>query len=336
MEIYRLVGLERLTKMSFGRVFAFVITVVVVLSFVAACGGGKTENGGDTGAKFLVGVSLLTEEHPFYRELKKAYEEQAKERGIKSKILSCNMDLSTQTTQVENFINLDVDAIVLSPAKSAGIAGAIRKANKAGIPVFTVDIAAEGGDVVSHIASDNVQGGRLAGEFMAKALAGKGKIAILDHPEVISVQDRVKGFREEIAKHAGLKIVDVQAAQGKRDVAVTVTENILQKHGDLDGIFAINDSTALGALAAIGQAGRSDIVLVGYDGDPEARKKILAGTALRADAVQYPDKIGHKAADIVADFLEGKDVPALVPVEVGLIDKKTLEEKALDMTGESE
>jgi len=309
------------------RLFAVVLAAAVCAALLASCASKKESSGAKPAKKeFTVGVTLLTEEHPFYRELKAAFIEQCKVRNMKPTILSCNMDLPTQTTQVENFITGRVDAMVVCPAESAGIAGAIRKANDAKIPVFTADIAAQGGEIVSHIASDNVAGGKLAGEYLAKLLKGKGEIAIVNHPVVQSVQDRVKGFKEAIAKYPGIKIVDDQAAEGRRDVAVTVTENILQKHPKLDGIFAINDNTALGALAAIDQSGRKNIVMVGYDGDPEARQKIAAGTALKADAVQYPREIGKATANAVADYLEGKKVPASIPVRVGLIDQASLKQ----------
>lgn len=304
------------------RSIAVVVAAAAAVSVIVSCSSKKPETGTTPGKKLhTVGVTLLTEEHPFYREMKAAFIEQCGVRNLKPTILSCNMDLPTQTTQVENFITQKVDAMVVCPAESAGIAGAVRRANAAKIPVFTADIAAQGGEIVSHIASDNIAGGRLAGERLAKLLNGKGDIAILNHPAVQSVQDRVKGFKEALAKFPGIKIVDDQAAEGKRDLAVTVMENILQKHPKLSGVFAINDSTALGALAAIEQAGRKDIIMVGYDGDPEARQKIAAGTALKADAVQYPSEIGKATANAVADHLEGKKVPAYVPVRVGLIDQ---------------
>lgn len=304
-------------------VSAIVVLGISVLLF--SCSAKKESTNSEPAKKQLtVGVTLLTEEHPFYRELKAAFIEQSKVRNLKPIILSCNMDLPTQTTQVENFITQRVSAMVVCPAESAGIAGAIRKANDAKIPVFTADIVAQGGKIESHIASDNIAGGKLAGDYMAKLLKGKGDVAIVNHPVVQSVQDRVKGFKEAIAKFPGIKIVDDQAAEGKRDMAVTVTENILQKHPKLNGIFAINDSTALGALAAIEQSGRKDVVMVGYDGDPEARQKILAGTALKADAVQYPREIGKATANAVADYLEGKKIPANIPVKVGLIDQESL------------
>lgn len=314
-------------EMKFVRLILIAVVAMVAVGLLVSCSSQKASAPAGGKKQFTIGVTLLTEEHPFYRELKAALIDECKARGIKPTILSCGMDLSTQTTQIENFITQGVNAMVVCPADSAGIAGAIRKANEAKIPVFTADISAEGGKVVSHIASDNVQGGKLAGEYMAKLLGGKGEIAIVNHPVVRSVQDRTKGFREAIAKYPGIKIVDDQAAEGKRDVAVTVTDNILQKHPKLDGIFAINDSTSLGALAAVDHAGRKNVVIVGYDGDPEARQKILAGTALKADAVQYPREIGKTTADTVADYLEGKNVPPVVAVRVGVIDQASLKKE---------
>jgi len=310
---------------------SILVLLPVMCSMLASCGKQAAKAPSDS-KQFTVGVTLLTEEHPFYRQLKSAFLEQCGRRNIRPTILSCNMDLPTQTTQIETFITQGVDAIVVCPADSAGIAGAIRKANDANIPVFTADIAAQGGKVVSHIASDNVQGGRLAGEYMAKLLESRDRkklfsVAIVNHPVVQSVQDRVRGFREAIGKYPNIKIVDDQAAQGQRDKAVDVTENMLQRHKNLHGIFAINDSTALGALAAIEQSGRNDIVLIGYDGDPEAREKIRAGTALKADVVQYPREIGRITADAVADYLQGKKVKPFIPVRVGIIDQASLKKE---------
>ena len=309
------------------RLLICAVVVVLVSVMLASCASKGTKKADGGKKEFTLGVSLLTEEHPFYRELKDALEKECKVRGIKPIILSCDFDLSRQTTQVENFISQDVDAMIVCPANSAGIAGAVRKANKAGIPVFTADIAAQGGKIASHIASDNVAGGKLAGEYMAKALNGKGNVAIVNCPDVQSVQDRVKGFKEGISKCPDIKIVDDQSAEGKRDMAVTVTENLLQKHAKLDGIFAINDSSALGALTAIEQANRKSIVLIGYDGDPEARTKILEGCSLKADAVQYPREIGKATVNAVADYLEGKKIPAFVPVKVGIIDQASLKKE---------
>lgn len=275
--------------------------------------------------EFRVGVTLLTKSHPFYQELEAAMRETAEKEGIELNIQSAEFKMDDQQAQIEDFITQQVDAIVVCPVDSDTIGGAIRRANEAKIPVFTADIKANEGDVVCHIASDNVAGGRLAGEYMAKLLKGKGKIIIIDHPKVMSVRDRTKGFVEAISKYPGIKIIDRPPGDGERTTSMNVMENMLQRHPDLDGVFAINDSTALGALAAIRQAKRNDIVIVGYDGDPEARDEILRDSPLKADAVQYPRKIGEMTIKMVAKYLRGEKVPKVVPIEVGLIDKKSLQ-----------
>lgn len=278
--------------------------------------------------KWRVGVTLLTKQHPFYQELESAMRETAQKEGIELLIQSAEFNLADQTAQVENFLTSGVDALIICPVDSAGIAGAVKKANAAKVPVFTADIAAQDGEVVCHVASDNVQGGRLAGEYMAKLLNGKGKIVIIDHPVVTSVQDRTRGFLEAISKYPGIQVVDRPPGDGVRDKAMAVAETMLQKYPDLAGIFAINDSTALGALKAVESMGRTSVVIVGYDGDPEARREILRGSPLKADAVQFPRKIGSTVVEMVARHLRSEQVPKLVPIPCDIIDKEKLEKEA--------
>jgi len=271
-----------------------------------------------------VGVSLLTKQHIFYKDLEAGMRSTARRLNIRLLVQSAEFDLAAQTAQVEDFITQKVDAIVVCPVDSAGIGGAIKHANRAGIPVFTADIAAKEGKVASHIASDNIQGGRLAGQYMVKALRGQGKIAIIDHPIVTSVQDRVRGFLEALKSYKGIKVVARQTAEGQRDKAMSVMENLLQAHPDLKGVFGINDDSALGALAAIKAAGRNDIVVIGYDATPEARKAILSGGPLKADSVQHPDRIGKITIETVTRYLAGQKVPPYIPVAVGIVDRVSL------------
>jgi len=272
-----------------------------------------------------IGVSLLTEAHPFYQELQRGMQHAADSLGVDLHIVAGEWDLARQTSQVETFINQHMDAIVLAPVDTRGIVSAVEEANHAGIPVFTADIASSGGQVVSHIASDNVQGGRLAGEYMANLLHGHGKVAILDQPTVSSVIDRVRGFRDAMAKYPGISIVAAPAVErGLRDVAKQKTDNLLQAHPDLDGIFGSNDDCALGALASVRAAGKNNIVIVGFDGTAEARSAISSGTALKADATQYPLVIGERTIEAVVAKLHGQPVPDHIPVPVGIIDKDSL------------
>ncbi|MDO8585696.1 MAG: substrate-binding domain-containing protein [Armatimonadota bacterium] len=297
---------------------AAVLAAVAVAATLSSCAKRATSTGP------VVGVTLLTKAHPFYQQMEKAMKEEAAARNMTLRIQSAETQLGTQNSQVDGFITQKVAAIVICPVDSASIVGAIRRANDAKIPVFTADIAAKGGDVVCHIASDNVAGGRLAGEHMVKLLKGKGEIVVIDYPTVTSVQDRTKGFMEAVGK-SQIKVVGRPNGDADRAKSMAAMDNMLQAHPGIKGVFAINDNTALGVLASLSHAKRTDIVVVGYDGDPEAREAILAGSPLKADAVQYPREIGKTTIEMVSRHLSGEKVPANKPVEVGIIDKESLE-----------
>lgn len=307
--------------------FTFIAIAVAVLG-AAGCGSappekssGRAMNGG---AK-VIGVSLLTEQHGFYQALRAGLEAAAKEQGYTLHITSGEFDAVRQANQVDEFIAQKVDAIVLCPCDSRGVGASIAAANQAGIPVFTADIANASplGKVVAHIASDNREGGRKAGELMAQALGGKGAVAIITHPEVTSVQDRVAGFKETIAAHPGIRVVAELSAEGKRDRAVKVMEDILQSHPGVSGVFGINDDSALGALAAIEAAGRlGRITIVGYDANPEAQAKIRAG-AIHGDVMQDPAAIGMLTIQAIATHFAGAPVDSVIPVPVGVFTAQT-------------
>ena len=286
------------------------------------CGSGTT---GDGEKNRVIGASLLTQTHIFYQDMVEAMQEEAARQGFRLRLQYAEFDSRRQNDQVETFIAQKVDAIIVAPTDSSGITPVIAEARAKGIPVFTADIAAHGADVVSHIASDNERGGVLLAQYLAEKLGGEGKIAIIDHPTVASVQDRTRGFIETLAAYPGISIVQRAPGAGQRDKAMRACQDILQAHPDLAAIFGINDDSALGALAAVEAAGLQDrILIVGFDGTPEALQAIRAGKALKADAVQYPDKIGVKTIQIIANHLAGQEVPKVVPVEVGLIDQASL------------
>src|ERR1041385_960231 len=212
--------------------------------------------------KATIGVSLLTMANPFFRELGDAMRDEAAKHDMEVILNAGEYDPAKQHHQVSDFITRRVDAIVLSPCDSKSIGTAIAEANKAGIPVFTVDIAAlaSGAKVVSHVATDNFGGGKMAATAMIEALGGNGKVAILDHPEVESVILRVKGFESELAArqkgNPGIQIVAKLPGGGDKEKSFKATEDVMQAHPDLNGIFASNDPAALGAVAALEKAGK--------------------------------------------------------------------------------
>jgi ribose transport system substrate-binding protein len=272
----------------------------------------------------LVGITLLNKQDVFYQDLEAGMREAAEEVGIDLLVQSAEKDLSAQTAQVENFIVRGVDAIVACPVDSRGIAQVLKRAADEGVAVFTADIAAEGIDVVAHVASDNVQGGRLAGEYLGQRLEGAAAVAVVDHPEVTSVQDRVAGFLEVVEADPELTLAARPSAQGRRDMALDVAASMLQAHPEVRGVFAINDETALGVVQALDSLGRDDVIVVGYDAIPEARAAILAGSPLEADVVQYPHLMGQQVIHAVNDHLAGKPVDPVQAVTVGMVTRESL------------
>ncbi|MGC4043879.1 MAG: substrate-binding domain-containing protein [Armatimonas sp.] len=206
-----------------------------------------------------IGVSLLTMANPFFKDIADSMEAEGKASGYTVNVQAGELDPAKQKDQVNDFITKKVSAIVLSPVDSRSIGSAIKSANAASIPVFTADIACldPTAKVVSHIATDNLGGGKLAGEALVKALGGKGKIAIISHPEVESGMQRTKGFKEVVSKSPGMQIVAELAGKGERDTSFKVAQDILQSNPDLVGIFAINDPSALGTVAGYRESGQA-------------------------------------------------------------------------------
>lgn len=300
------------------------VAALVALVAVTSCARGTEAPAGEQ-KRPVIGVTLLSQTHTFYKELEDALRAEANARGLDLQVVACEMDPAKQAAQIEDFVAQRVSALLVAPCDSSAIVPHVASAQKAGIPVFSVDIAVRGGSgVVSHIASDNTQGGRLAAQTLAQLLNGRGKVLIIDHPEVASVQDRTRGFDEEIKKHPGITVVGRPAATGQRARAMAVMEDMLQTHRDLNGVFAINDDTALGAVAVLKAANRQDIAVVGFDATAEAQDAIRAGGPLKADIAQYPARMGKIAIEIIAKHLNGETVAKVVPVEVGVVSPATL------------
>jgi len=308
------------------------IAALAALALLAACSNKSntttttttTTTSAAPGAK-VIGVTIQDLEAQFYQDMEAGMKSEAAKYGYSISFVDANRDNSRQQSQVEDFISKKVDAIVITPYDSKAIGGAIVEANKANVPVFTADIAnaSSQGTVIAHVASDNVQGGAQAGKLMCGAIKGVGTVAILDEPEVTSVQDRVKGFKNALA--ANCKNVTVVAdvdAGGDRQKANSSMGDILQSHPDLKGVFGVNDDSALGAVAALKTQNAKGIAVVGYDASPEAQKAIKAGDMV-GDAIQYPKQIGAKTVDAIHDYFSGKKPPAKVAVGVGTFTKNT-------------
>jgi ribose transport system substrate-binding protein len=284
--------------------------------------------------KGTIGVSVLTMQNPFFKVIAENIQQEAARVGYNVDVRSGDEDVAKQRDQVKEFIVNQVAAIVLCPVDSKSIGQVIKEANGAGIPVFTTDIACLDPDakVVSHIGTDNHGGGKEAARAMIEALGeAGGRVAILDHKRVESCIMRVKGFKEVIHDHNAanphgkVEIVVELPSGGSTPQGYRSTEDLLQSHPDVAGIFAINDPSALGARAALEKAGKADqVVIVGFDGQPDGRQAIKEGK-IYADPIQFPDRMGVETVRAVVRHFAGEPVEPYIPIATHLYRKADAE-----------
>ncbi|MGF6574942.1 ribose transport system substrate-binding protein [Paraburkholderia sp. GAS333] len=267
-------------------------------------------------ADVKIGVSLLTQQHPFYVALADAMKQEAAKDHAQLDISIANQDLSKQIADVQDFVTRKVDVIVLSPVDSKGVKAAVLTAEHAGIPVITVDIQAQGVEVASHIATDNYAGGQSAGQLMCKVLGGKGKVGIIDYPTIQSVIDRVNGFKKALGGCPGVQVVAVQPGITRAD-ALSAAQNMLQAHPDLDGIFGFGDDAAMAAAVA-GKSAGNHVKIIGFDGMPEARAAVDKNPNFVGVIRQYPEKMGALAVDTAVKVAGKQTVAKTIPVTPGV------------------
>jgi ribose transport system substrate-binding protein len=265
-----------------------------------------------------IAVVVSTLDNPFFVTLADGAKAKAKALGYDLVIVDSQNDPAKELSNVEDVLNENVKVLLLNPVDSDAARAAVRAANNGKVPVITLDRAAKGAKVICHIASDNVVGGKLAGELIIKKLGGHGNVAELEgQPGTDAARDRSKGFREAIAGSPGIKLVASQPANFDRTQGLNVMENILQAHPNIDAVFAANDEMALGAVKAI-QAANRKISVVGFDGTRDGIAAVKDGS-MYATIAQQPLLIGSLGVEEASNVINGHQVPASVPVPLKVI-----------------
>jgi ribose transport system substrate-binding protein len=281
-----------------------------------------------------VGLVLKTLDNPFFDSLRQGAEEAATEAGLDLIVQAPEreVDVRSQMQVIGDLIEAKVDVLLIDPIGTGEVLPSIQKANEAGIPVLILDTridsatASERGvEIETFVGSDNFQGGLVAGEFILEQTGGKARVAILEGiPGHETADSRLRGFLAALRGHDGVQIVASQSADWERVQGFDVTQDLLQAHPELNVVFACNDMMALGAVEAIKAADKSDqIMVVGFDAVEEARLAISEGSML-ASVAQLPSEIGRIGVETAVLILEGKDVPAEIPVQIELITRENL------------
>ena len=227
---------------------------------------------------------------------------------------------------VENLITKKPDAIIIDTCDSDAIVSSIEACNEAGIPVFTMDREANGGEVISHIGYDAIKSGRMAGQYLVDTLGGEGKIVEIQGIMGTNVaQNRSQGFNEVMKDNPDMEIVACQVADFDRAKGMSVMENILQANPEIDGLYAANDEMLLGALEAMEAAGRTDeIVKIGCDAIDDTLDAMKAGK-VDATIAEPPFFLGKAILNTAYDYLEGKQVEPYVILDNQLVTQDTVD-----------
>ncbi len=217
-------------------------------------------------------------------------------------------DIARQIQIVESMVAQRVDGIAIAAAQKQALVSSVERAIASGIPVTVFDSGLDIDDYTAYVATDNVEGGRLAARTLADLLQGKGVVAMVSHaPGSASTMDRENGFREVITKnYPAIKIIGEQFGMSDPSKSRAAAENLLTAHSDINGIFASSEPSTLGAALAISSRGLNDkVTLVGFDAS-DALINDLRGGAIKALIVQDPHKMGYEAVRTVVQKLRGE------------------------------
>jgi len=271
------------------------------------------------GEAIKIGVSVADQSNPFYIDIVDGMESAAKD-GDELIIVDAGFDAAKQLNDIDDMIQQGVSAMLIDPVDSNAIKSAIEACDAAGIPVIAYNSPLNF-EIASTVATDNYLAGQLVGEAMAKALDGKGQVAMLTYNVAEVCLDRANGFKDAIAEYPDIEIVEEQEIQPGTDTALPVAENILQAYPDLNGFFALNDPSALGCAAAVESANLLDQVkIVGVDGSDDAKAAIVAGKML-ASAAQDPVTIGSEAVATAYKVIAGEEVEKDIKIPSYLVDE---------------
>jgi ribose transport system substrate-binding protein len=269
-----------------------------------------------------VALSISHLKNTFFSTLLHGAQENARLFGVKLIFMDAQNKEAQQLTDVANFIKQKVDMIIINPTNTESIAPAIEMANRKNIPVITVDRKSSGGEIVCHIESDNLEGGRMASRVLAQLLKGKGRVIEIEGiPGTSAAHERGMGFNEELRKYPGIKVVAREAANFDRQEAREVMHDLLQNGTEFDAVFAHNDNMILGVIDALEEMKvQSPRVLIGFDAIREAVQAVKQGR-LTATIAQQPETMGRLSIESSVLYFRGEKLPSVTPVELSLVTK---------------
>ena len=295
------------------KVLSVCLLALLIAGAAFAAGGSQAKQGR------VFGYTCMQLSNPFFTTLEKAIRDEVEKNGDRLITVDPAMDPVKQINQIEDLISQKIDAIFLNPVDWEAIRPALVALNRANIPIINFDAEVKDMDLITAYAgSDNKNAGYVCGLDLVQRFPNGGPIAILDAPIAKSARDRVDGFNEAIAGK-GFRTVFQRSSDGDLAIALRHTEDMLQSNPEVIAIFGCNDPTALGALAACRTANRSNVLIYGIDGSPEAKAAIAQGGQFVGTGAQSPVAIGQESVKLAHKILSKEPYEKNVPVKTFII-----------------
>ena len=322
--------------MKTRKTMYFILAVVLVLSLsviaagcqssskdeaavsesVASSDGGSVEP--KNGEKYVIGFSLATVAANESAVMKNLVEEKCAELGWEVVVTDAEDSTEKQMTDIEALIERDIDAIIIFPIDSQSILPATEKLNAAGIPIFAVLRNIPDGDIVNFSGANDYEIGRLAGNCIAIALGGEGKVVeVQGLAGTSTAQGRAEGFKDVIEGYSGIEVLARQPGDYERSKAMEVFEAMLQAYPEIDAVWTHSDEMSGGIRQAIASAERTEVKVVSCNVKKEAWDAIVAGDHY-AD-ITFPPQMVLLSMEAIEDYFKGNTVANVSYVTIDLV-----------------
>ena len=275
-----------------------------------------------------IGVTYMTMNNEFYKSIHSEISRISDERGALVCVRDPELDEERQSQQIDDFCAQKVDVIVINPVKgdSQSILTALEKARKQGIKIIAVDTQLKNFKPDASIVSDNYQAGVLIAKELMKR-SSSARVLLLEHKGTVSADMRIQGFKDTIEGHSSYQIVSELETKGQTEIAMPAVQNFLQSGVEIDTLVALNDRSAIGALAAIKEQGITyPIAIYGIDGSPDMKSLLHSTDDVVGTVAQSPLKMGDRVMEVIQDIAEGKSYTKEMSIPVEMMTKENIDQ----------
>lgn len=272
----------------------------------------------------IFGVSYMTMNNPFYKIINNEILKVVEKNNDTLITLDPELDVDKQNEQIYKFIDAKVDGIFINPIDFEQIEPALQAAKRANIPVIIIDAPVSDESLVNcTIVSDNYDAGVQCAKDMMERL-DSANIVLLKHTTAKSAKERIEGFLSVIDNNKKYKVINEAECDGQLEIAMPKMQEIIAETPDIDVVMALNDPSALGALAALEKNNKNDVMVYGIDGTPEIKALIGRNQMIVGTVAQSPIKMGQIAVENMYNILNGKKIEKNIIIPISLINKENL------------